>query len=131
LLGKRSKEIADPGQWGLPGGTVEPGERFIDAATREFKEEAGYKGEYRIVDSISLVKDDRLYKLFILVLPQLHPGVQRNEETEVFSWEEIERIPEREPKHWILKKLLALNLLDPISIERYISLVGQQEKYRI
>ena len=129
LLGKRSRNITEPGQWGLPGGSLEPGERFVDAAIREFKEEAGYEGEYRIVDSVTFERSDKIFKLFVLVLPYMTPGLMKNQETETFIWEAVEDLPERDPKHWILEKLIRSGFVDPIKVEEYVNMVGQEEKY--
>lgn len=41
LLLKRAEKGDENGTWGLPGGKVEDGETFIDAARRESKEECG------------------------------------------------------------------------------------------
>lgn len=41
------------GQWSLPGGRIEPGERAVDAALRELKEETGV--EARIIGLIDVV----------------------------------------------------------------------------
>ena len=41
LLLRRSEKGDGNGTWGLPGGKVEEGESFIDAAKREAKEECG------------------------------------------------------------------------------------------
>ena len=125
LLGKRSQTIENPGQWGLPGGSLEPGERFIDAALREFYEETGFEGEYRVVDSFSFVrkKDNKHFKLFILLIPTINAGMQTNEETEIFVWNDFDTMIEREPKHWVLKRVLESGIINPASIEYYLSLI--------
>lgn len=44
LLIRRAKEPRR-GEWSLPGGRIEPGERVVDAALRELHEETGVKAE--------------------------------------------------------------------------------------
>lgn len=41
LLLCRSELVPSSGQWSCPGGSIEPGEEALDAALREFNEEAG------------------------------------------------------------------------------------------
>lgn len=44
LLGLRSSEVAEPGTWGVFGGSVKKNETSRIAAKRELQEETGYKG---------------------------------------------------------------------------------------
>jgi 8-oxo-dGTP diphosphatase len=44
LLIRRSKPPR-AGEWSLPGGRIEPGERIVDAALRELREETGVEAE--------------------------------------------------------------------------------------
>jgi glycerol 3-phosphatase-2 len=41
LLTLRSKRVREPGRWCLPGGHIDPGEGWLQAAIRETKEEVG------------------------------------------------------------------------------------------
>ncbi len=55
LLGLRRG--AGEGKWGIPGGHLEPGERVVDAALRELKEETGLEAPR--ADFVAVVNDVR------------------------------------------------------------------------
>ena len=48
LLLRRSDKVKHPGIWSVPGGRLDRGETPLDAALREFCEEAGYRGRLEI-----------------------------------------------------------------------------------
>ena len=74
-----------PGQWGLPGGGVEPGERLEEALRRELSEEIGAA----LVSARPLgFKDDLLHKTF--------PGGERRLLHLVFLLYECRIDPDRE-----------------------------------
>jgi 8-oxo-dGTP diphosphatase len=58
LLGKRTQGAgAGAGTWGLPGGHLERGERLVDAACREIKEELGASVKPADLQLVSIVDD--------------------------------------------------------------------------
>jgi nucleoside triphosphatase len=54
---------AFPGQWGLPGGGMEPGENIFEALKREISEELGNKITFSIIKPWTF-RDDKRTKLF-------------------------------------------------------------------
>lgn len=46
----------DPGRWGFPGGKIEPGESYMDAAIRELAEETTIRAEaLRALDALDVI----------------------------------------------------------------------------
>ncbi len=49
----------DPGHWGFPGGKIEPGETYMDAAIRELAEETTVRAEaLRAIDTLDVIVRD-------------------------------------------------------------------------
>ena len=98
LLQKRS----DTGDWCVPGGALEPGETYIEAATREVREEVGievadlklfglYSGDDRM---IHYPNGDNVYSLSVIFTTRSYTGTISDSDSEVlehrfFSKEEI------------------------------------------
>lgn len=57
LLGRRGKHIFGGGTWGLPGGHLEFGERLVEAACREAKQELGADVTPADLKLVSIVDD--------------------------------------------------------------------------
>jgi nucleoside triphosphatase len=94
-----------PGQWGLPGGGIEPGERIHDALVREVNEELGVA----VVSAKPLFFKDGthektvpgegrilLYMVFLLFECRVDPAqpIRLNEEFCEFAWVEPSRLSE-------------------------------------
>ena len=89
LLQKRS----DTGEWCVPGGALEPGETYIQAATRELSEEVGIKvkdlklfGLYSGADrEIHYPNMDVVYSLSVIFITKAYDGEISDSDSEVLE----------------------------------------------
>ena len=89
LLQKRS----DTGEWCVPGGAMEPGETFVEAATRELYEEVGIKvsdlklfGLYSGDDrEIHYPNGDVVYSLSVIFITKSYSGEISDSDSEVLE----------------------------------------------
>jgi 8-oxo-dGTP pyrophosphatase MutT (NUDIX family) len=89
LLQKRS----DTGEWCVPGGALEPGETYIEAATRELYEEVGIKvsdlklfGLYSGDDrEIHYPNGDVVYSLSVIFITESYTGDISDSDDEVLE----------------------------------------------
>jgi nucleoside triphosphatase len=94
---------AYPGQWGLPGGGLEPGERMFDALRRETREELGLE----LIECTPLLFKDavrtklmadgsaaEVYMVFLVFACRVaEPAVVRlNDEFDDWAWVDPERL---------------------------------------
>ncbi len=100
LLQKRS----DTGEWCVPGGALEPGETYKEAAVRELREEVGitvsglrlfglYSGDDR---EIHYPNGDVVYSLSVIFTTKSYTGIISDEDSEVLEHRFFDRdeIPE-------------------------------------
>ena len=89
LLQRRS----DTGEWCVPGGALEPGETYIEAATRELSEEVGIKvsglklfGLYSGADrEIHYPNGDVVYSLSVIFITRSFTGEISDSDSEVIE----------------------------------------------
>ncbi|MCQ8239912.1 NUDIX hydrolase [Rhizosaccharibacter radicis] len=104
LLVRRAKP-PDQGRWGFPGGHVERGERFADAAVRELREETGVVAEPAgLLDALDIFRhapDGSLSHHYVLLAVRCFwrsgEPVAADDALEA-AWMPLDRIP-RHPDH--------------------------------
>lgn len=111
LLVKRAKE-PKKGMWGIPGGRLELGETYSEAAKRELLEECSIEIEIeRLLDVTDYILRDEQHRIayhFVLIylLAQYQSGsVKAQSDAEEAKWVPFEKIAELET-HPHLKSLL-------------------------
>lgn len=103
LLLLRSEDVVEPGTWGLPAGKIEPGEKPIDGAVRELREETRFHGSILMVTSFVYREDDFTFHNFIaLVKDEFTPKL--NWENDEAGWFDLGELPE--PLHFGVERLL-------------------------
>ncbi|WP_180953606.1 GNAT family N-acetyltransferase [Bacillus sp. T33-2] len=116
---------ADTGNWGLPGGGMEPGESFEETAVRELYEETGLKAvRLRILDMLSgsefyfkYPNGDEIYNAIALFLVEKWEGFPRvmDDESRDLRFFALNRLPELASKTTIiLEKLDQYEILPEI-----------------
>lgn len=105
LFVQRSTYVEDPLTWCIPGGRVEEGEDYLDAAIRETKEEVGYDLSNSPTKLIYVNKSDwplTTYHTYAAVIDNpFEPSL--NWESNIYRWCKLDKMPS--PMHWGLNAM--------------------------
>jgi 8-oxo-dGTP pyrophosphatase MutT (NUDIX family) len=99
LLARRSQSVSEPGTWGVPGGSLEPGENTVQAAKRETIEEFGsLPKKIRPIQSLINRRGDWEYVTFVVEITLDEkavwtPSIRLNDENDKIVWFRLSRLP--------------------------------------
>jgi len=103
LLLRRSRQVPKSGLWACPAGRLDRGEKPLDAAVREFREETGYEGPMRVEYVGAQRERKRVFHHFVGNVPnEFRPRL--NWENDRAGWFAPGRLPE--PLHGGMLPLL-------------------------
>jgi 8-oxo-dGTP diphosphatase len=119
LLIQRAREPF-AGAWALPGGFVEPGERLLEAALRELREETGlaigsatFVGVYDAPD-----RDPREHTIataFVAVIAGPGPAVSARDDARAVAWAPLDALPPLAFDHAAILADAARRALSPLA----------------
>ncbi len=97
-LGKR-KNAAGEGEYGLPGGHLEEGEKLVDTAIRELKEETGIDVTEKDLELVCVVDDLRQEKHYVHIAFELKDfqgdlELCEPDKCEGWEWFDLDDLPE-------------------------------------
>lgn len=95
LFTQRSSYVNEPLAWAIPGGGVEPGEDYLEAAIREAREEIGFDLSSAPNKLIYAIEEDwpgLIYKTFAFVVDKQFKPVL-NWEVADYKWCKMDEIP--------------------------------------
>ncbi|WXG40463.1 MAG: NUDIX domain-containing protein [Candidatus Freyarchaeum deiterrae] len=96
--------VKENGLWAVPGGKVEKGERVIEAAEREIREETGYQVNITSLARVYELKKAEDYNLFFVFRAKIVKGVREGDLG--FRWFNVDEIKSLNtyPETYILLK---------------------------
>lgn len=126
LLGKRAAHKSGGGQWGLPGGTQEKGEKYQETLIREMKEELGVDVvEYRYSNFFQCIVSEKVhFDHHAFVVTKWNGDIVNNEpnKCDELRWFGIDELP------WDNFFVSARNIVNYILGEQYLE--GTDFDYR-
>lgn len=94
--------MPEPGLWSCPAGGIERGEKPLEGAVRELREEAGYDGDLVVVDCVTSRGARTFYNFIAHVRSEFRPRL--NWESDAAGWFEPDGAPD--PMHPGMRRLL-------------------------
>jgi ADP-ribose pyrophosphatase YjhB (NUDIX family) len=82
--------VKENGLWAIPGGKVEKGERVIEAAEREIKEETGYQVHVTSLARVYELRKEEDYNLFFVFRAEIVKSLREGDLG--FKWFDVEEI---------------------------------------